>query len=270
LIGTPKALEYLDKKRNWIFDSPNTLDRDKAIEEVFGVREYELDSISKKPKGAVQSYLEGDREEVPNDRSGRDNRDTMGRERGEFDPTDSFSSGPGSDEPRGIIPELNPAHLFNWNTAPDPAMRFGGNLGRDSILPQRASDPVFGPRPANPPAGEFGQAQRDVERLWDTRRAPFSRLTDPINGQPDGTRGIMNPITARRPSVPLPQASQGSAGGPLSFGNPSSVASRAEMFGPARGPAAAAPGFAPMAVPAASSPAPQPKPAVLAIPRPRF
>ena len=272
LMRNPRFDELMDRKKNWIFDSPNSPDRDKAIEEILGVRNYDMDGLPKKPKTLMERQFEGrtGQDNKTNPRTKRQGKDNTAGDglngQGEFDRTGRFRPSEGDLQDRGIIPELNPAYLFNPSMAPDPFMQLEGTFGRNSILPPALGDPNFGRKLPGQPVPQPDQSPRDMDKFWDFGKSPVGRLSNPINDPVDATRSMMDPIAARKPSVPAPESVQTTF--PGSFSPPSST--RPDFFNPTQNKFPGASGYTiPVAAPA-STPVFQPKPAVLEIPRPRF
>jgi hypothetical protein len=272
LMRNPRLEEWLDRKKNWIFDSPNTLDRDKAVKEVFGVREDAFAEDPKKTKPVMEQFLEGKSNQNSNTPSGREDR-LAGKDR---NPAQRNSSNPygSEDDPKrrdsgGIIPALNPAPLFNWNAGPDAIVQEGDNMSRTSILPPGLGEGIFGQRPTAPDAPQATQPRQQMEKVWDTRQLPLSRINDPINAQSDATRFAINPIAARRSSALPEDSSGGAASGPAGFPTAPLGATRPDMTILGRT-LPIGQSFAPPTPAAVSTPPPQPKPAILEIPRPRF
>jgi hypothetical protein len=264
--------EILDQRKNWMYTSPRDQDRDKVIKEILGVRDYELDGLGKR-KTAVERQFEGDKGRINKPDGARGNRpglDGVATEsaitRTGFDPTGRYGST--EEEDRAVIPELNPAYLFNSAIGDDPASSLNNSIWRSSILPPSISDPRFGPKTTTPSLPQVQQPQRDFQTLWDSQRTPFGRIEDPINDPIDATRSIMNPFAVKKPAPSVPTGVQGSASDPFAFPTSLPSASRSDFLSPStfRGPAS--PGYTPPA--AAPAPVLQPKPAVLEIPRPRF
>jgi hypothetical protein len=269
LIRNPKLDEMIDRKRNWIYESPNSVDRDKAIQEIFGVRDYDLDNFNKRPKTAIERQFES-KPEKPGQKTNRTSKDNGTGEglngRGELDGTGRYH-GPDSLQDRGIIPELNPAYLFNPASLPDPFAQIGGNLGRNSILPPGLGDPLFGQKPGTSGGAQVDQARPELGTLSDINKSPLGRFTDPINDPVDATRTLMNPIAARKPSVPAPE----SAPSPFSGGfGTAGVSTRPDVFGATSSRFGSPVVYTPPVAPPPSAPVFQPKPAILEIPRPRF
>lgn len=280
LIRNPKLEEFLDRKKNWAFDSPNSLDRERTLEETFGIRDYEMSGFEKKTGSAVDRYFEKEADtEKPTRSSSRDmtSRDSLNPRR-DLDPAERLSIRDEMAEERpGIIPELNPAPLFNWNMPVDPLSRMNPVLGRSSILPSSLNDPMAGPPTGlSPAAPDKTQPVTGSANDWTRLNSPLGRVAEPIINQPDPTRAFMNPIAARKAAAPPPESSQGRIGESFGFGNSSPLGSLpgrsvGDSFGFGQGrPAINTPAAKP-AVPATmGTPLPQPKPAVLEIPRPRF
>ena len=277
IMRNPKLEERFDRRKNWMFDSPNSFDRDRAIEETFGIRKYELNNLEKRPKGAVERYLQSDKDDRTTSKSGRLSRE-LGREglnpRDDFDPTARWSGRDDSDPEEaapGIIPELNPAQLFDWNIGTDPAPQLGGFFRGNSALPRAIGESPFGQ--ALPGQGGVSSASpglREFERSWDYRKSPLGTpFGDPISGQPDATRAIMNPIAARKTSVPAPESSQGRFGDSFLPSSSSPASVRPDFLGPERT-RSSSPMFSPPAAAPVRTPMMQPKPGVLEIPRPKF
>jgi hypothetical protein len=269
-VRSPILDELIDRKKNWIYGSPNSsLDRDKAIEQIFGVRKYDLDGYSKKPKTAMERQFESnsDQDTKSGARSGRTGKDNPGEERNGRNEYDSSGRSMGSDslQDRGVIPELNPAYLLNPTSLPDPFAQTGGNFSRSSILPAGLGEQGFGRKTPGQNLPQVEQSQRD-DRFGDGRKSPITRFLDPISDPIDGTRSLMNPTAARKPTVPVPVSSQ-----PMVAGSyPSAVSTRPDFFSPVRDRVPGMPNYTPPIVTPSSTPIFQPKPAVLEIPRPRM
>jgi hypothetical protein len=279
-VRSPKLDEFIDRKKNWLFDSSNTTDRrDPSLQEIYGVRKYDLDGWDKKPKSQTEKYFESkDAKKTGNSKNGA-NPSTPGS-----DPmsnrSDSGKNGrfgdreePQAAESAGIIQALNPAPLFNWDSGPDTGARVGSSLNRGSILPRGFADTPFGQRPFAQPTSTLNSApQRELERPWEYRKSPaVGRLGDPINDSSDSTRSFMNPISARKASVPAPESVQSRMGESTSpFGSSApTVSTRPDFFSPTTKPISA-PSYSPPVATPASSPILSPKPALLEIPRPKF
>jgi hypothetical protein len=266
--------EMLDQRRNWMYKSPNELDRDKEIKEILGVRDYEMNGVGKRSKSVVERQFEGDKSRL--DKNNRGNTERPGLDgttpetaatKAGLDPTGRYTDEKGD---RSVIPELNPVYLFNSPLADEATASFGSGFGRKSILPSGIPDPRFGV--GTPPPGflQGPQQQRDFQTLWDSQKTPFSRIADPINDPTDATRTVMDPFAAKKPAVAAPAAVQSSGGDAFGFGSSLPSGGRSDFLGPStfRGPAA--PSYTPPASAPVSAPALQSKPAVLEIPRPRF
>jgi hypothetical protein len=259
--------EYLDQKNNWIFQSPKTDDRDETLKRIFGVKEAEFSHTEKKPKSAVERYFESERNQKPAPGSDLTNKSQLTSESDSLNGLGSEGAFSFRDRPAGIIPELNPALLFNQNLAPDSLSR-GVNEPRAFGLPQ------FGETISQPVTQvedrERAQGQKDFERLLNPRQPTVGRWSDPINQQPDATRSILNPITARRPSaLPSPSATQARAEDPLAMPSHAALTPRQDFLSPTRSLPIGGSSIAP-ALTAPQAPLVQPKPAVLEIPRPKF
>jgi hypothetical protein len=274
MVRTPMFEEWLDHKKNWIYESPNSLDREKAIQKIFGVKDYDFSSLEKKPKGIVEKFMEGDKDEKGTGAAGHmsepGKRDAFGKKEG---PEGKQTGGDGDEANRqediGIMPALNPAPLFNWSSGPDNRSQFGDNWNRTSILPQSFGEPAFGQKSLPGSGREATPTPASAEKFWEASKLPAGRLTDPINSQGDATRSAINPIAARKASIPPPGVSQGRATEPIAFGNSGPIGPRVEPSGVSRS-LPTAPLFAPPLSAPASTPVFQPKPAVLEIPRPKF
>ncbi len=278
LMRNPKLDELIDKKKNWIFESPNSLDRDKAIKDIFGVREYDLDQFNKRPKTVLERQFENnptsdkDRASSRPDRLGKDS--PAGERlngRNEWDPTDRYG---GADrlQDRGIIPELNPAYLFNPTMVPDPFTQIGGSLGRSTVLPQGLGDANALKRTPTQTTTQPVQPERNLDRFWESYKNPWGRFSDPINDPSDATRSVMNPIAARKPSVPAPSSTQPTVAGSYSSSYPPTAptTTRPDLFNPSQSRLPTGPAYPIPAANPSPTPAFQPKPAVLEIPRPKF
>src|SRR5262249_21751626 len=151
ILRSPKLDELIDKQKNWIFDTPTSFDREKAVEEIFGVHKYELDNLDKKPKNAMERYFEAgkgntgsSKSHSPDDRI--NNRDGFAQSSdGDSNARPWLREDAHSPDPGGIIPELNPAPLFNNSVLPAETIpQLGNPFGQNSALPKGLGDPVFG------------------------------------------------------------------------------------------------------------------------------
>jgi hypothetical protein len=286
LIRDPKLDEWLDRKKNWMLDSPNTLDRDRTLEQIFGVRRYELNNFDRKTKSTMDRFIDSDRESGSKDpsRGFQDVRESSGKDSltsdRELDSQRRYSSSSSKQdvsevESGGIMPELNPALLFTWSPMPDASTSVTGTLDRRSILPRSLTDSLIGTRSVGQPNSAIrpNAPVQEIERFLE-RKAPMSGIRDPIRDLADTTRTPIQPISARKASVPPPDIGQSRATeGAAAFGSITPPAPRSSDllnmgrdrgdFGPGMGPRS------PAAAPASAA-LPQPKPAVLEIPRPKF
>lgn len=276
VLRSPKLEEALDRKKNWIFGTPDSFDRNRTIEETYGVRKYELDEMGKKSKSQQDRYFESKSDSSRSDRAqpGRPDRDRQdGLDgRNSLEPKNGLNNPDDPDEKRGIIPELNPAHLFNWSLPSDPFSQVGTVFKGGSVIPRGFTDPGMGaPSPVGAAARDPAQPRSNFERAWDLRNQPFGRFTDPINDPADATRSVLNPISARKPSAPAPETAVGKSSDPFNFGySTAPVSTRPDVLGGTRDYRSATGPFTPPAAAPVSAPRIQPKPAVLEIPRPRF
>jgi len=275
VVRNPKLDEFLDRKKNWIYDSPNSVDRDKALNEIFGVRKYELNGFQKENKSAVDRYFESGKKKPTNGKDSKDPWTQNGRSsRNELDSSGRMGARDESQaaESAGIIPELNPAPLFNWDMGPDALSRVGSGLNKSSILPRGLGEPGFGQKIIDQPVIQPNSTPREFERGWDVRKSPLmgGALNDPINSSVDATRSFMNPVSVKKASVPPPESSQGRMGEASAFGGGLPASTRPDFLGSGRDKAFGAPVFSPPLATPVSSPLVQPKPAMLEIPRPRF
>jgi hypothetical protein len=181
-----------------------------------------------------------------------------------------------NDSRGGIIPELNPAYLFNWASPQDALAPLSGGIGRSTFLPKAMEDPIFGQRSSSQTGRDFQQqGPREIERLFNSHGGPLGgRMTDPINSQADATRAIFNPISAMKPSAPPPSLSSSSSLVPETTAGLGtilpSLSSRSDAFSFGGGRSGVGAGMTAPAAPAASTHMMQPGPAILEIPRPRF
>jgi hypothetical protein len=258
--------EFLDKKNNWMLQSPQVEDRDAALKRIFGVKETDFSGAEQKPKSAVERFFQSDREQRA------ENSDMNPLNRKEQDPSNRFNPGRDlsfQDRPSGgIIPELNPALLFQGDVVPLNMIE-----GREREL-RGLSSPQFGETPERSPLNladpQKSQSQRDFERLLDPRKPAYGRWNDPINQQSDATRLIINPITARKPSVPLTESAQGRTPDALGMAANSPLGTRPDLPSHARTTPLGGSSMAPAIAAPAAGPVVQPKPPVLEIPRPKF
>jgi hypothetical protein len=276
LVRTPALDDWLDRKKNWMFDTPNSLDRDQAMHEIFGVRDYEFTGMEKKPKSRIQQFLESDNDKKNGTNSKRSPDDgSMARDplakQHEIDSSGRYNERPETQksESVGIIPALNPAYLFNWRVGPDSLSQTPVEVGWTSVLPPALGDQGFAQKVPNTPNKESTQGSRIGGQPWDLQKMPLGRLNDPINDQLDGTRYPLNPIGARKTTVPLGEPARAGSGDTLAVGNIAPVSSHPDLF-PANRSLPTAPSFVPSAASPAQAPLVQARPAVLDIPRPRF
>ena len=268
VIPNRKLEDMIEQKKNWIFRSPNAVDQDR-FEEAFGVRKYELNSLGKAQKSSQERYFEAGDDR----KDGRPAKDALGRDtaRGkrDLDSTGRFSrENEGEDQP-GIIQELNPAPLFNWTSPSDASSPMNSMFKGRSIIPSGLDQPGFGDRGPAQPVRDNNPSQNSFQKAWDMRRAPLGKFADPINDPGDATRSFMNPIAARKASIPPPGASSGQLDGLFPTGANSPSAARSESFAPIGDRKWGTPTI----IPAAASPSiPRPliKPSVLEIPRAKF
>ncbi len=278
LIPTPKLEELIDRKKNWMFESPNSLDRDRALEETFGVRKYEFTGIEREPKGAVERYFEASKEtsrrsRTPTDSNSTTRRDGLDRELATGSLTGAGPDRSGETQDPGIIEGLNPAPLFNWGTRPDTLSQFGRTTPGTPIFNPGLAPAPFG---ATPPGEQRGSPSAvnglsTTERSWDFRRSPLGGMSDPINNPVDPTRSVINPISARKPSAPSLDSVEKGPAGSLSFGRTLPVATSPSFLGGSG--SGALPGAfnsKPALGGPAAAPSQRPKPMILEIPRPVF
>ena len=279
MIRNPMLEEWQDRKKNWMFDTPNTLDRNKELHAIFGVRDPEASSLEKKPKTVMERYWDAGKEKKdPQNRTDSQvGRDPLNRRpeadaiTGRYDPaTGKYLSGDQAQQKDslGIIPALNPVFLFNSDIGPEGLNSPVDAIGGRSILPPNVRDPNFGPKPATA-ARDANPAQRDFERTWDLRKTPLSQLNDPINSQVDATRFAINPINARKAGALPEEGSASKATEVISYGRSVPVTTRPELMSPGRV-LPTGPSFVPPAATPAPAPMLQAKPAILEIPRPKF
>lgn len=271
-LRNPMVEEWYDRKKNWMLNSPSSIDRDKTLREIFGVREYDTSAFSKKPKGDLDRLFDDSSRNSRDDRDSTRSAETdangqLGQSRSD-DATSRYRTG--DDLSKGnipsIIPALNPAPLFKWDSSSEiPGQE--DSLNRNSILPATLSDPLFGQKPLSTlPAQGVNPSLRTFDPMFDPRKG---MLTDPINSQVDGTRFAINPTAARRSAASLSDSSSSSTVEPMvGFASPA-LSSRPDIFNSSRGVPGAA-GFSPNPLPPAGSQVVVPKPAILEIPRPRF
>lgn len=278
LFRNPRLDEWIDQKKNWMLNSPSSLDRDKEIKEVFGVRDYDPSGLPKRAKGSMERYFEADKDSKsgPSESRSKDSDDSRENplNTGEFDRSGRHKKG-GEElqrpEIQGIIPALNPAVLFNWDTSADTLNQVGDSLGRRSILPPGLGDPLFGPKTAvaPQPSRDNNPGQREFERSWDMRKMPLRGVNDSFLDQSDAKRYSINPAAAKKAAPILAEPSSSSAAQPYAFGSVAPSSSRPDLLPTTRSLPTPA-GFGAPVVAPPSSPLVAPKPAVLEIPRPRF
>lgn len=278
LIPTPKLEELIDRKKNWMFDSPNTLDRDRALEESFGIRKYEFTGVEKEPKGAVERYFEASKENSrrlngSNNSSSMGQRDALDREIRDGTLTGSSPERFKETQDPGIIEGLNPAPLFGWGTRPDTLSQFGRTTPANPFFNPGLAPAPFG---AVPPGekrenNSAGNNFSTTERSWDFRRSSLGGMNDPINSPVDPTRSVINPISARKPAPPSLDSAERSPAASLSFGRTMPVStSPSFLSGSASGPLSGAFNARPAPAGPAAGPSQRPKPMILEIPRPAF
>lgn len=278
LIPTPKLEELVDRRKNWMFDSPNSLDRDRALEETFGIRKYEFSGTEKKAKGAVERYFEASKENSRRSKSGKEPDSLRGRDPLDRDPGDSQLMGsdpdrPGETQEPGIIEGLNPAPLFNWETRPGTLSQFGQTLPGSSafgsgLAPVPFGQAVPGERRESQPTGN---ALSTTGRSWDLRRSPLTGVGDPINNPIDPTRSAINPISARKPVAPASDlADKGPERSSLPLGRTMPVSTTPGFFSGSSERLSSPFNSKPAPAGPAAAPSQRPKPMILEIPRPMF
>jgi hypothetical protein len=278
LVPTPKLEELVDRRKNWMFDSPNSLDRDRALEDTFGIRKYEFSGTEKKPKGAVERYFEASKENSRRTRSGNEadslrGRDPLDRDSGDSRLMGSDPDRPGETQESGIIEALNPAPLFNWETRPGTLSQFGRTLPGNSAFGSGLAPAPFGQavpgekRESNP----AGNALGTTGRSWDLRRSPLTGVSDPINDPIDPTRSAINPISARKPVASGSElGDRGPERSSLPFGRTMPVSTTPGFLSSSSGGLPGSFNSKPAPAGPAAAPSQRPKPMILEIPRPMF
>jgi len=217
----PKVDEWIDQKKNWIFNTPSKLDSEAVLKEIFNVREYKFDELGseRKSKSAIDRYFERaaqDRKEISaryrgnaKDRTTANDRDAetsrIEDDRAEEDSITALPTEPGA--PSSISPgtELDSA----------PLTRRGAQLGDPlsvspgDIMPRNFnSAEVFG-MPRRSFGGGSGQftapnqrelRMQEFQKMLGATPVKPGLLADPINLQRDATRQAINPVAGGGPS----------------------------------------------------------------------
>ena len=261
MIPNSKLEELVDRKKNWAFGSPNDVDRNRALEESMGIRKYEMNGLEKKPKGAVERFLQGN-----NDRDSKASRPSNDRTNRDTDDATADALGP---RRAGIIEELNPAYLFDWDIKPGSLNAMGDSMRVNTLFPRGPAAAGFGPTVPGQPLQNPNPGIGAIDRRSNTRGTPLSRINDPINDLVDPTRSVLTPITARKADPTTQDSSRSSYGESFAFGVSSPLSTRSDFFSSSQAKVYSTPAARPAAGPA-SAPPPQPKPMILEIPRPKF
>jgi hypothetical protein len=258
--------DYLDQKKNWMLQPPRTNERDE-MKRILGVKDYQAPDVTR--NSGRDRFAESDRSQK---RPGAQENSDRNNRTSETDPLSRMGADSGSwfrEGPAGIIPELNPALLFETRIGPE------GMFDSREKEPRAFGLPQFGGTVGQPVSQssdrEKNQGQKEFERMLNQRQPVVSRWNDPINQQSDATRSILNPITARRPSVPAPeQAPTRSEDAFAASTAMPSVTPRHDFLAPTRSMPLGGSSLAPVIAAPQTAPLVQPKPAVLEIPRPKF
>ncbi len=274
-VRDPKLEEWIDQKKNWMFVTP--ADSDRAVEEMFNVREYKFDELGggKKPKSQIDRYFEHAAEARRKMSSKLDNR-TKGSDEGEDEAVEGGSI-VGLPLESGAFSPIQPTSDLD----PSAWGRRGPELGNPASASPGDPSPrnfnsieVLGLRRRGFGGGSsqfFGQEQRE-QRLEEFQKTlgivnPVrpALLRDPINLQIDGTRQPINPILGTgSPGIGTGLDTGLRGVGSAGLGGPSPISdiiSSRPVSGSSLSPAVRIPS-APVVF--------QPRPAVLEIPRRKF
>jgi hypothetical protein len=192
------------EEKHWIQGTSEKFDQEAVLKEIFKIREYDLESLAKKPESSLSGILESDgnagdkpseatapgdpltsHETTPMGRSNVAHRNRTLMEE------DSF----GSTTPNS---ELNLNQLLNPNQMRDPLATAPAGMmpapfrGRFEPMQNRAT-PLQNGR-----SRERELRSQEFDKLLGTRKSFLSPLNDSINSQTDSTRQEMNPITGRK------------------------------------------------------------------------
>lgn len=267
IVPSSKLEELLDRKKNWLQQSPETLDRDR-IEETFGIRRYEFNGLGAKPRQAMERYFEATKDDKSSSTSPGGRNEPS--ERGELGRATRESPLGGGVQRSGIIEELNPAYLFDWEARPDSMSQFGDGLHRNSIFTRGVGASPFGQTFPGSPARDDRSATKLTERSWDFRNSELGGFKDPINDPIDPTRSAINPTSPRKAAAPSSDPGQSRVVSGFAFGGGSSMSTRPSFLDGFQGTAPGAPNFKPSTIGPAKAPPVQAKPMILEIPRPSF
>ena len=270
---------------NWIFSTPETLDQDAALKEIFKIRDYDPDTRNAKPKGAAERFFEGSSEHD------RKSKSLTARQKGpkddEYDLNDgrlasrrkSFSSTAEEESLESTLPiaELNLKELLHPNHSADYVSRFSLDLnGRltHASAPNHMSNPTLSGATWTGRTREQELRFQEFEKLLGGRKILTNPLTDPLNMQQDSTRLEINPVIGRRPENYSSDSSETNPSNPFG-GLPGQASVSRPQFLDTFHPRALGIPFSsssatPSVLPPRGTPVIQAKPAVLELPRRAF
>ena len=186
IVPDKKKQEEVDQQRNWLLVRPEDRNKSLSMEQVYKIKEYEVDGREKQTGSVVARYLQGttspDTRRRPSDLSSTKEEEEAGRSPGSKSPFDSNRSLSGPDlnnrDGRG---DLDSSGRMN-----------GGGGRREFDAPVRSS------------RFEAMMQDRHRERLNDykqmfepvgTSMVPARGFFDPMNSMVDTTRQPVNPVT---------------------------------------------------------------------------
>ncbi len=284
LGGLPnkKLLELIDRSQNWMFLTPESLNKDLMSESTFGVRDYQKDLQGGRSSKVVQQYM--------------DSLDKSAANRGSKEPGTNGTSDVSlnrlsmtAQKPEGLLdtiktPESNAGGVAKSNNLPglqgpnslklNPGIKYN-ELTAKSPIPGTGVSPdasfstllrtVSGFRDGNAQSTSW-QPGRDFQRLLHPEKPGLllGGPNDPVNLVPDATRNAMQPIipnalddfkSAKDKRDPFAQVSQLGVPGRNRFFDDLNV----RAFGPASLPL--------VATPPAPLPLPEPKPGMFIVPK---
>lgn len=264
-----KMEEYLDKRRNWIYNTPDKLDKGPSVAELFGFRDVKFDvSSNKRSKSAMERDFEEKSElkkEGPNN-----NRNKRADETGSDSNENSDSAREAGDlreneEPNPLIPELSFNTFLYGDRLPDSMARAPGELGKNPFDPQNIANSRLQAK-SEEKQKENERYDKDFQKLLQSRQqTSFLQSLDPINTQPDATRREVNPVIGRRTEEAAPAGINDlfeRKGLSSALGQGPGI----DAFGRMSAPVTVSPSFAPPASPLPAGA----KPIILEIPRRRF
>lgn len=287
ILPTPSSNPNIRKEKstdaNWIFETPETLDQEAMLKEIFKIREYDPEKRHQKSMTAAERFFgrenERDKDRKNQFRPGYQRKDDrMGQMKadGEALSSDRYKtslSSSGEEEEgdsKQPIHELNLKNLLHPHRSQEYLSRFTLDVNGKFVQAMNVNRLLDPHLPAS--AGRNKQQEtrlQEFEKLLGNRNALVNPLNDTLSLQQDTTRMEINPTIARRADDYL---NEGPSSSPDSFGGVSAQAplSRPRILEPFNPKVLGISSTAPTPLPNGPPVLMQPKPAVLEIPRRRF